>query len=157
MQPLRRVPSDSSPELKRKYIDTGKVRFILREFPHDGLSVAASMLVRCGAADRDRATMIEDLFESQATWADPGVDSKDELLQIAKQAGFSQQAFDRCLADRELFDTITDARQRAHDEFGVDSVPTFFVNGARLVGMHWLGDFEAMLGGSERTLASGAE
>jgi hypothetical protein len=145
------------PELKQKYIDTGKVRFIMREFPHDGLSVAASMLVRCGGADRNRATMVDDLFKSRATWAAAGVDSKDELLQIAKRAGVSPEDFDRCLADRALFDEITEARQRAHNEFGVDSVPTFFVNGARLTGLHRLSEFEAMLGGSERTVANGTE
>jgi protein-disulfide isomerase len=144
------------PELTEKYINTGKVRFILREFPLDGLAVVASMLVRCAGADR-YYPMMENLFETQAKWALPGVDNKEELLLIAKQAGFSQEEFDQCLGDRELFNKITEVRQRAHDKFGVDSVPTFFVNGTRLIGEHPLKDFEAMLSGSERIASSGNE
>lgn len=134
------------PELKEKYIDTGQVRLILREFPLDGLAMAAIMLARCAGPDR-YYPMVDALFETQKTWAMPGADGKEKLLVIAKQAGFSKEKFDQCLADKELFEKIVETRKIAHEKFGVDSTPSFFVNGKRLTGEHQFKDFEAALGG----------
>lgn len=134
------------PEFKTKYIDTGKARLIFREFPLDGLAARASMLARCAGPDRYFA-MIDAMFQSQATWVVEGPEALDRLLQLARQAGFSKEKFDECLADKELFKKIVDERQRAHDKFGVDSTPSFFVNGKRLSGEHQLTDFEAMMTG----------
>jgi protein-disulfide isomerase len=134
------------PELEKKYIDTGRARLILREFPLDGLAVAAFMLARCAGPDR-YYPMVGALFETQETWAVPGADGKEKLLLIAKQAGFSKETFDQCLADKELFQKIVDTRARGNEEFGVDSTPSFFVNGKRLTGEHTLQDFENALGG----------
>ena len=75
------------PELKTKYIDTGKVRFIFREFPLDDLAVAASMLARCAGGEKSIA-MIDVLFASQDKWAVR--EPLPPLLAIAKQAGFTQ-------------------------------------------------------------------
>lgn len=138
--------TDVFPEFKKKYIDTGQVKFIFREFPLDGLAVAASMLARCSNKDRFYP-MIEGLFETQETWAVPGEDGKQKLMLIAKQAGFSQYAFDKCLADKKLFDDIVEVRRKAHEEFGVDSTPSFFINGKRMKGGHELTDFDAVLEG----------
>jgi protein-disulfide isomerase len=134
------------PQVKEKYIDTGKARFIFREFPLDGLAVAASMLARCAGNDRFYP-MVDGLFETQETWALPGEEGKQKLLLIAKQAGFSQESFDTCLADKELFDNIVGVRKKAHEEFGVESTPSFFVNGKRLKGSQ-LKDFEAAIDGT---------
>lgn len=122
------------PEVKKKYIDTGKARFIFREFPLDGLAVAASMLARCSGDDRFYP-MVDGLFETQATWAVPGADGKEKLKLIAKQAGFSEESFDKCLGDKELFDKIVAVRKKAHEEYKVDATPSFFVNGKRLSGI----------------------
>jgi protein-disulfide isomerase len=134
------------PELEKKYIETGQARLILREFPLDGLATAAFMLARCAGNDR-YYPMVGALFETQQSWAVPGGDGKEKLLSIAKQAGFSKEKFDQCLADKELFNNIVETRKRAHEQFGVDSTPSFFVNGKRLTGEHQLKDFEALLGG----------
>jgi protein-disulfide isomerase len=134
------------PELEKKHIGTGQARLILREFPLDGLATAAFMLARCAGNDR-YYPMVGALFETQQTWAVPGGDGKEKLLSIAKQAGFSKEKFDQCLADKELFNNIVETRKRAHEQFGVDSTPSFFVNGKRLTGEHQLKDFEALLGG----------
>ena len=134
------------PELKEKHIDTGQVRLILREFPLDGLAMAAIMLARCAGPDR-YYPMVDALFETRKTWAMPGADGKEKLLVIAKQAGFSKEKFDQCLADKELFEKIVETRKIAHEKFGIDSTPSFFVNGKRLTGEHQFKDFEAALGG----------
>jgi protein-disulfide isomerase len=133
------------PELKAKYIDTGKVRFIFREFPLDGLALRASMLARCAGPDRYFA-MIDGLFQTQQTWAVPGEEALDHLLQFARQAGFSKESFDKCLADKDMFQKIVDERQRAFDKFGVNSTPAFFVNGKRLASPQGLKDFEVAMG-----------
>lgn len=77
------------PVLKKKYIDTGKVRFIFREFPLDAVATAAFMLARCAPPDKYFA-MIDVLFEQQKNWAFTKENAKG-LLAIAKQAGFSQK------------------------------------------------------------------
>ena len=137
---------DVFPEVKKKYIDTGKARFVFREFPLDGLAVAASMLARCSGNDRFYP-MVDGLFETQETWAVPGEDGKQKLLLIAKQAGFTEEAFDKCLADKELFEKIVEVRKKAHEEYGVDATPSFFVNGKRLKGIG-LENFETAIDGA---------
>jgi len=133
------------PQVKVKYIDTGKARYILREFPLDNLAAAAFMLARCSGNDR-YYPMVDALFSTQESWAEPGVDAKDKLLQIARQAGMSKDEFDKCLSDKELFSKILQVRQIANDKFQVDSTPTFFINGKRLKGDHQLKDFEVAFG-----------
>ncbi len=122
------------PDLKKRYIDTGKVRFIFREFPLDPLASAGFMLARCaGEKDHDKYfAMVETLFRQQQQWvvAKP----VPPLLAIAKQAGFTEQSFDACLANQKLLDGIQNVRQRAIDKFKVESTPTFFINGTKAVG-----------------------
>lgn len=133
------------PDLKAKYIDTGKAKYVLREFPLDNLAVAAFMLARC-AGDDKYYPMVDALFATQANWAVAGGDAKDRLLQIARQAGISKEQFDKCLADKDLFNKIVEVRTRANEEFQVDSTPSFFINGKRLKGDHQIKDFEIAFG-----------
>jgi protein-disulfide isomerase len=130
------------PALKSKYIDSGHVRYALREFPLDGLAAAASMLARC-AGDGRYYAMIDGLFATQETWAIPDDEGRNKLLQIARQAGFSKKSFDKCLGNKDLLKRIVEARKIAHEKFGVDSTPTFFINGKRLTGDHQMKDFDA--------------
>ena len=117
------------PELKKQYIDTGKVKYIFREFPLDNLAAAAFMLARCAGKD-DHAkyfALVDTLFRQQATWA---VEKPvPPLLAIAKQAGFTEQTFDACLANQQILDGIEKVRSRAVSAFKVNSTPTFFING----------------------------
>jgi protein-disulfide isomerase len=122
------------PELKKRYIDAGKVRYIFREFPLDPLAGAAFMLARCaGESDKGKYyAMIDTLFRQQRTWA---VEKPiPPLLAIAKQAGFTQQTFDACLANQKVLDGIESVRQRAMKQFKVQSTPTFFINGSPYAG-----------------------
>jgi protein-disulfide isomerase len=117
------------PELKKRYIDTGKVRYIFREFPLDSLAAAAFMLARCaGKDDKDKYfVLIDTLFRQQRQWA---VEKPiPPLLAIAKQAGFTEQSFNACLANQQMLDGIESIRQRAIKQFKVQSTPTFFING----------------------------
>ncbi len=116
------------PKLKEKYIDTGKVKFVLREFPLDALAAAAFMLARCAGPEK-YYPLVEALFASQHQWI---VQKPLEPLNaIAKQAGFTQQSFEACLNDKELLAKIQQMRDRAAEKFKVDSTPTFFINGEK--------------------------
>lgn len=119
------------PALKEQYIDTGKVRFVFREFPFDPRAAAAFMLARC--SDDKYFSMIDVLFKQQRKWA-TAENARDALLQISKLAGFSQESFEACLTDQKLLDDVSAVRTRGAEEFGVDSTPTFFINGKRYPG-----------------------
>ncbi len=120
------------PVLKSKYIDPGKVRFILREFPLDPLATAGFMLARC-AGDDKRNALVDLLFAQQKNWAftDKPLES---LAALVKQAGLGQEAFESCLKDQELYNKINKMRDHASEKFGVSSTPTFFINGQKQSG-----------------------
>ena len=115
------------PALKTKYIDTGKVRFIFREFPLDELAVAASMLARCTDSNEKSLALIDMLFASQDKWAVR--QPLPVLQQIAKQAGFTQKSFEECLANQKLYNDIIAVRERGTKDYKVESTPTLFING----------------------------
>jgi protein-disulfide isomerase len=119
------------PALKTKYIDTGKVKFIFREFPLDDLAAAASMLARCAGGEKGIA-MIDVLFASQEKWAVR--EPIPVLRQISKQAGFTEKTFDECLKDQTLYNNIMAIRERGSKEYKVESTPTLFINGKMLKG-----------------------
>ncbi|MCB8820323.1 DsbA family protein [Microvirga rosea] len=131
------------PELKKRYIDTGKVRFTLREFPLDPLATAGFMLARCDGNDK-YYPITDLLFEQQKNWA--FVDKPlDALRQIMKQAGFSQEKFDTCLRDQKLYDAVNAVKNRAIEQFKVDSTPTFFINGERHPGSLSIDELEKII------------
>jgi len=120
---------DTYPLLKNRYIDPGKVRFTLREFPLDPLATAGFMLARCDGEAKYYA-ITDLLFDTQRSWA--FVDKPlDALQQMMKQAGFSQQKFEACLRDQKLYDAVNAVRKRAEEVFKVSATPTFFINGQR--------------------------
>ena len=118
--------TNTYPEFKKRYVDTGKVRYILREFPLDPLAAGAFMLARCAGKDR-YYPLVETLFQQQRTWAVQK--PLEPLFAIAKQAGFTQQTFDACLQDQKMLDGIEWVRARGAEKFKVNSTPTFFING----------------------------
>lgn len=120
------------PELKKKYVDTGKVRFIFREFPLDNLAAAAAMLARCSGDDK-ALPMISVLFDKQEEWVVRN-NPVPALFEIAKQAGFTKESFEKCLKDQSMLDKILAQRKRASKEFGVNSTPSFFINGEKFGG-----------------------
>ena len=136
--------TDIWPELKKKYVDTNKVRYIFREFPLDNLAAAASMLARCTGGDK-ALPLIEVLFEKQKEWAFGEGNPVPRLFEIAKQVGFTQESFDKCLTDQKLLDDITAGRTRASDVFGVSATPTFYINGKKLDGSPTMEKFDEMI------------
>ncbi len=121
------------PELKKRYIDTGKVRFIFREFPLDSVAATAFMVARC--ADKDKFfPLIEAMFQQQNTWAvGPPASPLPGLLSIAKQTGMTEEAFNACLKNQTVLDGIKWTADNGND-LGVQSTPSFFINGKLYAG-----------------------
>jgi protein-disulfide isomerase len=116
--------------LKKDYIDTGKVRFIFREYPHNQAGLAAFMLARCAPKEK-YFPMVDMFFEQQDMWlAAP----QDGLFKIAQLAGLTREQFDACLKNEEIAKGIIAERDRATESFGIDGIPTIFVNGVKLDG-----------------------
>ena len=120
------------PAIKAKYIDTGKVRFALREFPFDPRAAAAFMLARC-AGDDKREAMVSTLFKQQAVWAG-AEDAEAALLQLSKLAGFTQDSFKACLTNQQLLTDVNATRERGAKDFGINATPTFLINGKKYPG-----------------------
>jgi len=133
------------PELKKRYIDTGKVRYILRDFPLDSLAGAVFVFAHCaGKDDKDKYyAMVDTLFRQQRQWA---VEKPiPPLLAIAKQAGFTEESFNACLTNQKAWDAMESVRQRAVKEFNVQSTPTFFVNGTLVPGAVSIEEFAKVI------------
>jgi len=118
-------------DLKTKYIDTGKVRYALREFPLDPLAAAAAMLARCSGDKRE--AVVELLFQQQKNWAFVN-NPLQALRDTVKQTGMGPTAFDACLNDQAMFDKINQIRDTAAQKFGINATPTFFINGEKKSG-----------------------
>ena len=133
---------DVFPKLKAEYIDTGKIRYIFREFPLDIKAAAGSMLTRCIAnGDAQKYFAVTDmLFRSQNDWVVKN--TTETLTRIGKQAGLSQQQVEACLKDQALLDKIAADQKYASEVLKVDSTPTFFINGEKIKGETSLEVFE---------------
>ena len=130
------------PTLKSKYVETGKVRYVLRDFPLDPVAAAGSMLARC-AGDDKRASVVDLLFSNQQKWlVNKPVDALRDLL---KQAGFTQESFDACLKNQELYDAVIKTREAASEKFGINSTPSFFINGKLHRGALTVAELEKIL------------
>ncbi|OQM75649.1 DsbA family protein [Manganibacter manganicus] len=114
------------PELKKKYVDAGQVRFIMREFSFDPRSSAGFMLARCVGDDKWYPT-IDLLYRTQDNWARVA-DGTGALKSVMGMTGMSTADFEKCLQDQALLEQVT-AVTDAGKSFGVDSTPTFFING----------------------------
>jgi protein-disulfide isomerase len=130
------------PKIKEEYIDTGKVRYIFREFPLDIKAAAGSMLSRCIAnGDAQKYFAVTDmLFRSQNDWVVKN--TTETLTRIGKQAGLTQQQVEACLKDQSLLDKIAADQKYASDVLKVDSTPTFFINGEKIKGETSIEEFE---------------
>ncbi len=145
--------TDTYPELKEAYIETGKARLLMREFPLDPLAMAAFMLAHCAAGyepgmdvatlaamegdeamkrDQRYFAVVDALFKRQRQWAFTER-PLDALLDMSRQIGVSEEKFNACLRDQALLDAITDVKDRG-DALGVAATPTFYINGEEVRG-----------------------
>ena len=133
------------PELKKKWIDTGKVKLVLRDFPLDDEAVHASMIARCAPHDRFYA-FVDTFFADQANWATAS-DYRVALSRLAALGGMSKEQVDACLKDTKLEDQVLGSRLVAANQLGVNATPTFFVNGTKFTGAPTVEEFDKLLSG----------
>ena len=130
-------------DFKDKYIDTGKVRMIFREFPFDQYALQGAMLARCSGEDRYFA-MLDMLFRQQYKWA-KAENPTAMLAQLARFSGMSKEDFEACLSNEALVNQILQTRMTGHEQLGVDSTPTFLVNGDKFTGALTLDEWDDVL------------
>ena len=134
--------AETFPKIKAAYIDTGKVRYIFREFPLDIKAAAGSMLARCIAKDDAGKyfAVIDMLFRQQNEWVLKN--TTETLIRIGKQAGLSQQQVEQCLKDQALLDKVAADQKYANEVLKVNSTPTFFINGEMVKGEQTFEEFD---------------
>jgi protein-disulfide isomerase len=121
------------PKIKSEYIDTGKVRYVFREFPLDIKAAVASMLARCIAEDDAGKyfAVIDMLFKTRDEWV---VKTRETLKRIGREAGMSEQSVETCIKNQALFDKLSADEKFADEVLKVNATPTFFINGERVKG-----------------------
>lgn len=130
------------PEIREKYIKTGKARLIFREFAFDPRATAGFMLARCAPEDR-YFPLVQVLFEKQMEWA-AAADALPPLKQIASMAGLDEKAFTACLQNQTVLDEVNSSFERGK-ELGVTATPTFFINGNKYEGALSVEDMSSVI------------
>ena len=130
------------PVFRAKYVETGKVRFIIREFPLDPLAAAGFMLARCAGEDK-WYPVVDLLYTTQEGWAHSDK-PLDGLVQTMRQTGMSRETVEACLKREDVYAGVKEVGDRGKS-FGVNSTPTFFVNGEKHVGAMTIDQFDAIL------------
>lgn len=120
------------PELKKKYIETGKVRFTNRHFALNEPAFRAGLLTLCVGKDRT-AKFTDVLYQMQEKWAFES-DFVGNLKKIAAVGGFGEKEFDACMENTKLQEALLLTRKRAAEELFVQSTPSLFINGKPLQG-----------------------
>lgn len=131
---------DTLPELKKLYIDTGKVNIKFRPFPFDPYATAGAMLAHC-VSPKAQVGFLDVLFKRQQQWIQ-NEEPMEALQKLARQAGLSEADFVVCLKDEDMLNGIRYVQKAAAEELGVRSTPTFFINGEKLQGNQPLAEFE---------------
>lgn len=130
------------PEFELKYVDSGKVRFIFREFLRNGVDVAVSAVARCAPADR-YFEVVDVFFRTQDEWM-RATDTKQAIFEKAKAFGFTEQSFEACLNNQALLQAF-DANMKRAQSYGVTGTPTFFINDEKQVGALPMEEWDTLL------------
>jgi protein-disulfide isomerase len=147
----RKFQMETFPILKRQYIDTGKVRFILREFPIGFQSGAATIALRCVPEDKYFAAY-DAIMRNQSKWVSQEV-RHEPIWQVVRQFGLSRQAFDACYNDKALVANLNAIKERGR-MLGVIGTPNFFVNGKLQKRVLTMTDFDQFVTGTSVTTAA---
>ena len=137
--------NDVLPEIKKEWIDTGKAKLVLRDFPLDEPALRAAMIARCAPPNRYYA-FADTFFAAQEKWVG-GRDYREALARLAKLGGMGREEFDACLNNAALENKIVEERLTASQQLEVNSTPTFFVNGSKFSGAPTAEEFNKVLSG----------
>ena len=135
--------TDTLPGLKERYIDTGKVRLVLRDFPLDEAALRAAMIAHCAGPER-HARFVDVFFAQQQNWA-RAKDPVQALTQLAKLGGLGEAEVKACLADQELEKAVLQARLDGQQRFDIRSTPTFIIDGKAYPGNRSVEEFAEII------------
>lgn len=135
--------TETMPGVFAKYIQTGKVRFIYRDFPMDNVALGAAMVTQC-LDDRLHYGFVQMLFKRQGSWT-ASDDPVGAVVQLARVAGLSQERAAACLSDRQLRDAIVEGQNAASLDFQVSVPPSYIIDGETIAGVLSLSDFEDLV------------
>lgn len=133
---------DTFPKLKADYIDTGKVRMVFREVWFDGIAFQEAALARCSG---DKYFAAVDFFFAQQDALFASKDPKATLKTLAKQMGFGEAEFDKCVKDEKTVAALQQVYDDGAKKFGVQSTPSFIINGELTSGNLPYEDFKKIL------------
>jgi len=127
------LANDIMPTILEKYVDTGKVKLIYRNFVMNRVDLAASTVARCGDMENTHQ-MMKLFFERQGEWSHAGDEGAilDSLARTARRAGMSRTEFDRCIANTDMHKHLVEMTQNGAKTYQINSTPSLFVNGAKL-------------------------
>ena len=133
------------PKLIEKYVDTGKVKIVFRDFPFNFPALMGSMVLRC--VDHDiRYQYSTALYKLQSKWVlRENKESKKELYKIMQSGGMTKEEFNQCIEDIDLEKTILQGVMNAQNEFNIKSTPSFIINGILLEGNKPIKDFRQII------------
>lgn len=132
------------PDLKKKYVDTGKVRFVYRDFPLDNYALQAAQIAECAGNDRYFG-VVDLVFQTQTQWT-AGKDPIAELTKSLRIAGIGEADIKACLANEKIADAIVNERKIAAEKLNVSATPTLFINGERYAGARTIEALDEALG-----------
>jgi len=130
------------PRVKKEFIDTGRVRYIVREFPIGHTSGTAAIINRCAPEDK-YFFLLNQFLTRQPEWVSQEV-RPDAIYSVAKSSGMSRETFDKCLSNQTIIDGLTEVKQRGR-QFGVIGTPTFFINGRKAQGEVTYDEIKALI------------
>jgi protein-disulfide isomerase len=140
-----RFHTETLPKLKSEYVDTGKVKFIFRDYPLDRVALAGAMIAQCSGPDR-YFTFLDVLFRQQASWTRGSEqDAMTSLRRLARLGGMSDAQIDSCLKDKKVQDAIVAGSVAGQQQFQVRSTPTLIINGERHSGALSLAEIEKII------------
>jgi len=120
------------PDIKKNYIDTGKIRFVFRDYPLDGLGTAAAVLARCAPGDRGMK-MVDIIFKNQDTWV-RSEKPLEPLKGYAQLAGMNAADVEACLKNEDIIKSVREVQNTATTLYKIQSTPTFFVDDEKVDG-----------------------
>ena len=132
------------PAFKKKYVETGKVRFVFREFSRNAVDIGGYMLARC-RGDAQALATIDLLFEKQETWAFGSGNPARALFGVLEPTGMTKEQFDACLADQARAEPLFKITDTAFEKFKIDGTPSFIINGKVYIGELTLAELDAIV------------
>ena len=130
------------PKVKRQYIDTGKVRYIIREFPIGRTAGNAAIVTACVSKSK-YLPLVEAFLSRQREWVSQEV-RPNAIYSVAKSSGMSRAEFDKCLSNQSIIDGLTVVKERGR-KYGVIGTPSFFINGQKLQGTVTFDEIKALI------------